>query len=49
MDFAVMEPFNQRIAMRYHMTGLNSEQSKHYRPFRTVLGTVFVVALDALS
>jgi type II secretory pathway predicted ATPase ExeA len=30
MDFAVMEPFNQRIAMRYHMPGLNSEQSKHY-------------------
>lgn len=25
-----MEPFNQRIAMRYHMPGLNLDQSKHY-------------------
>lgn len=30
MDFAVMEPFNQRIAMRYHMPGLSPEESKHY-------------------
>ena len=30
MDFAVMEPFNQRIAMRYHMPGLNPEQSTVY-------------------
>lgn len=30
MDFAVMEPFNQRIAMRYHMPGLSPEQSKLY-------------------
>ena len=30
MEFAVMEPFNQRIAMRYHMPGLNLDQSKHY-------------------
>jgi len=27
MEFAVMEPFNQRIAIRYHMPGLNPEQS----------------------
>jgi general secretion pathway protein A len=30
MEFAVMEPFNQRIAMRYHMPGLSSKQTQHY-------------------
>ena len=25
-----MEPFNQRIAIRYHMPGLSPEQTKHY-------------------
>ena len=30
MEFAVMEPFNQRIAIRYHMPGLDPEESKHY-------------------
>jgi len=30
MDFAVMEPFNQRIAMRYHMPGLSTEQTQNY-------------------
>jgi general secretion pathway protein A len=30
MDFAVMEPFNQRIAMRYHMPPLTPDQCKHY-------------------
>lgn len=30
MDFAVMEPFNQRIAIRYHMPPLSPEQSKLY-------------------
>jgi type II secretory pathway predicted ATPase ExeA len=30
MEFAVMEPFNQRIAIRYHMPGLSPEQSKRY-------------------
>lgn len=30
MEFAVMEPFNQRIAIRYHMPGLSSDQSKLY-------------------
>jgi type II secretory pathway predicted ATPase ExeA len=30
MEFAVMEPFNQRIAIRYHMPPLSPEQSKHY-------------------
>jgi len=30
MEFAVMEPFNQRIAMRYHMPGLTPEQTKAY-------------------
>lgn len=30
MDFAVMEPFNQRIAMRYHMPGLSPEETKGY-------------------
>jgi len=30
MDFAVMEPFNQRISMRYHMPPLSLEESKLY-------------------
>jgi type II secretory pathway predicted ATPase ExeA len=30
MEFAVMEPFNQRIAIRYHMPGLTLDESKHY-------------------
>ena len=30
MEFAVMEPLNQRIAIRYHMPGLTLEQTKHY-------------------
>jgi type II secretory pathway predicted ATPase ExeA len=30
MEFAVMEPFSQRIAIRYHMPPLSSEQSKQY-------------------
>ena len=30
MDFAVMEPFNQRIAIRYHMPGLSPEETQHY-------------------
>lgn len=30
MEFAVMEPFNQRIAMRYHMPGLTSGETKTY-------------------
>src|SRR4030042_399084 len=28
MEFAVMEPFNQRIAIRYHMPGLSPEETK---------------------
>jgi type II secretory pathway predicted ATPase ExeA len=30
MEFAVMEPFNQRIAIRYHMPALSPDQSKLY-------------------
>lgn len=30
MDFAVMEPLNQRISMRYHMPGLGREQTTEY-------------------
>lgn len=30
MEFAVMEPFNQRIAMRYHMPPLDLEQTRAY-------------------
>jgi general secretion pathway protein A len=30
MDFAVMEPFKQRIAIRYHMPGLDPKQSTQY-------------------
>jgi type II secretory pathway predicted ATPase ExeA len=30
VEFAVMEPFNQRIAMRYHMPGLSLKETQHY-------------------
>ena len=30
MEFAVMEPFNQRIAMRYHMPALSLDETKNY-------------------
>ncbi len=30
MDFAVMEPLNQRIAIRYHMPALSIHETKHY-------------------
>jgi general secretion pathway protein A len=30
MEFAVMEPFNQRIAIRYHMPALSLEETKKY-------------------
>ncbi|MBE3143451.1 MAG: AAA family ATPase [Planctomycetes bacterium] len=30
MDFAVMEPFSQRIAIRYHMPGLSAEETARY-------------------
>jgi general secretion pathway protein A len=30
MEFAVMEPFNQRIALRYHMPGLTVEETTFY-------------------
>lgn len=30
MEFSVMEPFNQRIAIRYHMPGLSTDECKRY-------------------
>ncbi len=30
MEFAVLEPLNQRVAIRYHMPGLSPEQTHHY-------------------
>jgi type II secretory pathway predicted ATPase ExeA len=30
MDFAVMEPFAQRLAMRYHMSGLSRQETAEY-------------------
>ena len=30
MDYAIMEPLAQRIAMRYHMPPLNQEETKNY-------------------
>ena len=30
VEFAVMEPLNQRIAMRYHMPGLSPEETQRY-------------------
>jgi hypothetical protein len=30
MEFAVMGPFNQRVAIRYHMPGLGPDETKNY-------------------
>jgi len=30
MEFAVMEPLNQRVAIRYHMPGLQPQQTREY-------------------
>jgi len=30
MEFAVLEPLNQRLAIRYHMPPLSPEQTRHY-------------------
>ncbi len=30
MEFAVLEPLNQRVAIRYHMPGLSPEQTRNY-------------------
>lgn len=30
MDYAIMEPFAQRLSMRYHMSALNSEEVNEY-------------------
>jgi len=30
MEFAVLEPLNQRLAIRYHMPALSPEQTRHY-------------------
>jgi type II secretory pathway predicted ATPase ExeA len=46
MEFAVMEPFNQRIAIRYHMPGLNPEETKHYVAHHLKLAGVREPILD---
>ncbi len=30
MEFAVLEPLNQRVSIRYHMPGLSAEQTRQY-------------------
>jgi len=46
MDFAVMEPFNQRIAIKYHMPPLRAEQSKLYVTHHLKLAGVKEPILD---
>ena len=46
MEFALMEPFNQRIAIRYHMPGLNPEETKHYVAHHLKLAGVREPILD---
>ncbi|MEN6638306.1 MAG: AAA family ATPase [Smithella sp.] len=46
MEFAVMEPFNQRIAIRYHMPGLNPEETKNYVTHHLTLAGAATPILD---
>jgi general secretion pathway protein A len=46
MEFAIMEPFNQRIAIRYHMPGLNREETKTYVAHHLKLAGAPEVILD---
>lgn len=46
MDFAVMEPFNQRIAMRYHMPPLSCEETEKYIEYHLSLAGAKEPILD---
>jgi general secretion pathway protein A len=46
MEFTVMEPFNQRIAIRYHMPGLSREETKNYILHRLKLAGASEPILD---
>lgn len=51
MDYAVMEPLNQRIRMRYHMTGLSEQETINYISSRLKWAgcTAPIFSEDALS
>lgn len=51
MEYAVMEPFNQRIKMRYHMAGLDAKQCSQYIVSRLKWGgcAAPIFAEDALD
>ncbi|MFC1886079.1 ExeA family protein [Thermodesulfobacteriota bacterium] len=49
MEFAVMEPLNQRIAMRYHIPGLCSEQCKLYITHHLKLAGAMEPILDEMA
>ena len=49
MEFAVMEPFNQRIAIRYHMPALSLEQTKDYVNHHLKLAGAKEPLLDATA
>lgn len=46
MEFAVMEPFNQRIAIRYHMSPLSPEETAEYLQHHLKLAGVHQPLLD---
>jgi len=47
MEFAVMEPLNQRIAIRYHMPGLSPQQCEQYVTHHLKLAGAQEPILDA--
>ncbi len=46
VEFAIMEPLNQRIAMRYHMPGLCPDETKRYVTHHLKLAGAAVPILD---
>jgi type II secretory pathway predicted ATPase ExeA len=49
MEFAIMEPFNQRVAIRYHMPPISIEQTKHYVTHHLNLAGAKEPILDPLA
>jgi type II secretory pathway predicted ATPase ExeA len=49
MEFAVLEPLNQRLAIRYHMPGLSPEQTRQYISHQLKLAGAHEPILDEMA